>query len=168
VGRVEMSRGLAIFDLTLKKRSDRFIHKLNFCFAPDSLSSFKGVREGKMEKELKEYLDKNFARLASKEELNDLKGDVRGIEERVIHQFHIITEGLREDVKQVAERVMNVNEKLERVRQELKIEIQETRQEVLAAIKFSYAELDRRITVLESEVNDLKRRVEKIEQRSIS
>jgi ABC-type phosphate transport system auxiliary subunit len=163
-----MSRGLAIFDLTLKKRSDRFIHKLNFCFAPDSLSSFKGVREGKMEKELKEYLDKNFARLASKEELNDLKGDVRGIEERVIHQFHIITEGLREDVKQVAEGVMNVNEKLERVRQELKIEIQETRQEVLAAIKFSYAELDRRITVLESEVNDLKRRVEKIEQRSIS
>ena len=163
-----MSRGLAIFDLTLKKRSDRFIHKLNFCFAPDSLSSFKGVREGKMEKELKEYLEKNFARLASKEELNDLKGDVRGIEERVIHQFHIITEGLREDVKQVAEGVMNVNEKLERVRQELKIEIQETRQEVLAAIKFSYAELDRRITVLESEVNDLKRRVEKIEQRSIS
>ena len=163
-----MSRGLAIFDLTLKKRSDRFIHKLNFCFAPDSLSSFKGVREGKMEKELKEYLDKNFARLGSKEELNDLKGDVRGIEERVIHQFHIITEGLREDVKQVAEGVMNVNEKLERVRQELKIEIQETRQEVLAAIKFSYAELDRRITVLESEVNDLKRRVEKIEQRSIS
>jgi len=163
-----MSRGLAIFDLTLKKRSDRFIHKLNFYFAPDSLSSFKGVREGKMEKELKEYLDKNFARLASKEELNDLKGDVRGIEERVIHQFHIITEGLREDVKQVAERVMNVNEKLERVRQELKIEIQETRQEVLAAIKFSYAELDRRITVLESEVNDLKRWVEKIEQRSIS
>jgi len=122
-----MSRGLAIFDLTLKKRSDRFIHKLNFYFAPDSLSSFKGVREGKMEKELKEYLDKNFARLASKEELNDLKGDVRGTEERVIHQFHIITEGLREDVKQVAERVMNVNEKLERVRQELKIEIQETR-----------------------------------------
>jgi ABC-type phosphate transport system auxiliary subunit len=163
-----MSRGLAIFDLTLKKRSDRFIHKLNFCFAPDSLSSFKGVREGKMEKELKEYLDKNFARLASEEELNDLKGDVRGIEERVIHQFHIITEGLREDVKQVAEGVMNVNEKLERVRQELKIEIRETRQEVLAAIKFSYAELDRRITVLESEVNDLKRRVEKIEQRSIS
>ena len=163
-----MSRGLAIFDLTLKKRSDRFIHKLNFCFAPDSLSSFKGVREGKMEKELKEYLDKNFARLASKEELNDLKGDVRGIEERVIHQFHIITEGLREDVKQVAERVMNVNEKLDRVRQEIKIEIRETRQEVLAAIKFSYAELDRRITVLESEVNDLKRRVEKIEQRSIS
>lgn len=121
-----------------------------------------------MEKELKEYLDKNFTRLASKEGLNDLKGDVRGIEERIIHQFHIITEGLREDVKQVAERVMNVNEKLERVRQELKIEIQETRQEVLAAIKFSYAELDRRITVLESEVNDLKRRVEKIEQRSIS
>ena len=39
---------------------------------------------------------------------------------------------------------------------------------MLAAIKFSYAELDRRITVLESEVNDLKRRVEKIEQRSIS
>jgi hypothetical protein len=166
-----MSRGLAIFDLTLKKRSDRFIHKLNFCFAPDSLSSFKGVREGKMEKELKEYLDKNFARLVSKEELNDLKGDVRGIEECVIHQFHIIiTAGLREDVKQVAEGVMNVNEKIERIGQELKTDTQKTRQKVIAAINLPMQNL---IGVSQSlnprlKVNDLKRRVEKIEQRSIS
>jgi hypothetical protein len=50
----------------------------------------------------------------------------------------------------------------------LKAEIQETRQEVLAAVKFSYAELDKRLTTLEKEFLELKHRVEKIETRSIS
>ena len=71
-------------------------------------------------------------------------------------------------VQLVAEGVANVNEKLDRTRQELKTEIRETRQEVLAAVKFSYAELDRRITTLEAEMEDLKRRMDKIERRSVS
>jgi hypothetical protein len=40
-------------------------------------------------------------------------------------------------------------------------------QEILAAIKVSYAELDRRIATLEKDFLDLKHRVEKIESRSI-
>ena len=56
----------------------------------------------------------------------------------------------------------------DRMHEELKTEIQETKQEVLAAIKFSYAELDKRITTLEKEFLELKLRVEKIETRSIS
>jgi predicted nucleic acid-binding Zn-ribbon protein len=71
-------------------------------------------------------------------------------------------------VKQVAEGVANVDEKLDRRFNELKTEIQETRQEVLAAVKFSYAELDKRITTLEKEFLELKHRVEKIETRSMS
>jgi chromosome condensin MukBEF ATPase and DNA-binding subunit MukB len=38
----------------------------------------------------------------------------------------------------------------------------------MAAIKFSYGELDRRITTLEAEMEDLKRRMDKIERRSFS
>jgi predicted nucleic acid-binding Zn-ribbon protein len=71
-------------------------------------------------------------------------------------------------VRQVAEGVANVDEKLDRRFNELKAEIQETRQEVLAAVKFSYAELDKRLTNLEKEFLELKHRVEKIETRSIS
>jgi len=50
----------------------------------------------------------------------------------------------------------------------LRGEIQETRQEILAAVKFSYAELDKRLTTLEKEFLDLKHRVEKMERRSVS
>ncbi|MEI9479294.1 MAG: hypothetical protein WCO26_22365, partial [Deltaproteobacteria bacterium] len=68
----------------------------------------------------------------------------------------------------IAQAVVALDQKLDRTRHELKSEIQETRQEVLAAIKFSYAELDRRLTTLEKEFLELKLRVQKIESRSIS
>jgi len=58
------------------------------------------------------------------------------------------------------------SESLNKARQELKIEIQESRQEILAATKFSYAELDRRLTTLEKEFLDLRLRFDKIESRS--
>ena len=139
------------------------------------------------------------------------KEDLKSIKDEIIHQFHVVSEGVIDQVKLVAEGVANVNEKLERTRkelkeeidnktqpiaqavlelsgkvgaldgkvsdldrkvdrihQELKTEIQETRQEVLAAVKFSYAELDRRLTNLEKEFLELKHRVEKIETRPIS
>jgi len=156
----------------------------------------------------------------------------RNSEERIVHEFHIISEGLVSQIKQVAEGVANVDQKLDRTRlelkaeieektapiaqavvrldgrmnaldgkvtvldgkvnaldgkvtvlegkvnaldgkldrvqQELKSEIQETRQEILAAVKFSYAELDKRLTTLEKEFLDLKHRVEKMESRPVS
>jgi uncharacterized protein YceH (UPF0502 family) len=94
--------------------------------------------------------------------------DLKKFKEEVVHQFHVISEDVISQVKQVAEGVANVDEKLDRRFNELKAEIQETRQEVLAAVKFSYAELDKRITTLEKEFLELKHRVEKIETRSIS
>ena len=132
------------------------------------------------------------------------KQDLKGFKEEIVHQFHVISEGVIDQVKLVAEGVATVNEALERTRkelkeeinnktqpiaqavlelsgkvvaldgkvdkihQELKAEIQETKQEVLAAVKFSYAELDKRLTTLEKEFLELKMRVEKIESRSIS
>jgi predicted nucleic acid-binding Zn-ribbon protein len=151
------------------------------------------------------------------------KEDLKGFKEEIVQQFHVSTEGIRDEVKQVAEGVAAVDEKIERTRQELKeeidnktqpiaqavgalngkanaldrkvasldnkvttlqgqvtaldvkvdrihlelkAEIQETRQEILAAVKFSYAELDKRLTNLEQEFLDLKARVAKIESRS--
>ena len=160
------------------------------------------------------------------------KDDLKSFKEEIIHQFHVVSEGVIDQVKLVAEGVTTGNEKLERTRkelkeeidnktqpiaqavlelsnkvgvldgkvadlngkvvalggkvadldgkmvaldgkvdkihQDLKMEIQETRQEVLAAVKFSYAELDKRLTTLEKEFLELKHRVEKIETRSIS
>ncbi len=96
------------------------------------------------------------------------KEDLQNFKEEILHQFHIISEGVIDQVKQVAEGVVNVNEKLDRRFDEVKTEIQETRQEILAAVKFSYAELDKRLTTLEKEFIELKHRVEKIENRSVS
>ena len=146
------------------------------------------------------------------------RDDLKSFKEEIIHQFHVVSEGVIDQVKLVAEGVTTANEKLERTRkelkeeidnktqpiaqavlelsdkvagldakvanldskvvaldgkvdrihQDLKTEIQETRQEVLAAVKFSYAELDKRLTTLEKEFLELRLRVEKIENRSIS
>jgi len=144
--------------------------------------------------------------------------DLKKFKEEIVHQFHVISEDVISQVKQVAEGVANVDEKLDRkfdelkaeidnktqpiaqavivlngkvavldnkvntldskvnvldskidkIHLELKAEIHETRQEILAAVKFSYAELDKRITTLEKEFLELKHRVERIELRSIS
>jgi citrate synthase len=109
---------------------------------------------------------------ATKEDLKnlkeDLKADLRGFKEEIIHRFHIISEDHLAQIKQLAEGIANLFEKSERDKAELKSEIRETRQEILAAVKFSYAELDRRLTTLENEFLELKRRVEKIESRPVS
>ncbi len=94
------------------------------------------------------------------EKVTNLDGKVAALDEKVTN--------LDGKVVGLDEKVSNLNVKVDRIHQELKTEIQETRQEVLAAVKFSYAELDRRLTTLEKEFLELKLRVEKIESRPIS
>lgn len=65
------------------------------------------------------------------------KENLKKFKEEIVHQFHVISEDVTSQVKQVAEGVADVDEKLDRRFNELKAEIQETRQEVLAAVKFS-------------------------------
>ena len=102
-----------------------------------------------------EKVDQQFERIDSR------FGEFR---EEVIHQFHIISEDVISKVQLVAEGVANLNEKLDRHADENRKDHMET----IAAIKFSYAELDRRITNLEAEMGDLKRRMDKMERRSVS
>jgi hypothetical protein len=64
--------------------------------------------------------------------------------------------------------ILASREELVKTKQELKTEIQNSRQEILAATKFSYAEIDKRLTTLEKEFLELKYRVEKIEGHSVS
>jgi len=85
--------------------------------------------------------------------------------DEIIHQFHIISEDVITKVQQVAEGVVNLDQKFDRRLDGLDRKIDEKNQDVLAAIKFSYAELDRRITYLETELQDLKQRVHQIEKR---
>jgi hypothetical protein len=77
------------------------------------------------------------------------KEDLTAFKKEILHQFRIIAEDLRSNVKQVAEGVTSGKESLDRGLQDLTREVQETRQEVLGAVKISYAELDRRLTTLE-------------------
>ena len=97
----------------------------------------------------------------SKKNLDPKFGEFR---EDIIHRFHVISEDIISKVQLVVEGVANLNEKLDRHIDENKRE----HKDILAAIKFSYAELDKRITTLEAEMEDLKRRMDKIERRSVS
>ncbi|PIX24868.1 MAG: hypothetical protein COZ68_05355 [Deltaproteobacteria bacterium CG_4_8_14_3_um_filter_43_13] len=81
--------------------------------------------------------------------------------EEIKRHFSVVAEGLEHKIQLVAEGITNVDEKLERFRQEVKEEFKETR----SMIKFSYAELDRRVAVIEDEVMSLKNRVERLEAR---
>jgi hypothetical protein len=62
------------------------------------------------------------------------KEDLKKFRDEIVHQFHVISEDLISRVKQVAEGVANVDQKLDRRFNELKTEIRETRHEVLAAL----------------------------------
>ena len=116
----------------------------------------------------KEYATKEDLKELGKELREEFREGFKSFKDEIIRYFRIISEDLCTQIKQVAEGVANVYEKSERDVGELKREIQETRHEVLAAVKFSYAELDRRITTLENDFIDLKRRIEKIENRSMA
>jgi uncharacterized protein YceH (UPF0502 family) len=112
-----------------------------------------------MERDLKDYLDQNFSKLATKEEIKE-------VEDRVLHKYHITAEALRDDIKQVAEGVINLNEKFDREISQFRKEVAHSHEELKSMIKFSYSELDRRITALEIELGNLKRRIERIERSS--
>jgi hypothetical protein len=100
--------------------------------------------------------------------VNNLEQKSGQFKEEIIHQFHLISEDVISQVKLVAEGVMNLDEKFTREITDFRKESERTHQEIMAMIKFSYAELDRRVSTLEGEVQELKRRVDQIERRSIS
>jgi len=100
--------------------------------------------------------------------MNSLEQKSEQFKEEIIHQFHVISEDVISQVKLVAEGVMNLDEKFTREVTGFREESEHTHQEMMAMIKFSYAELERRLSALEGEVQELKHRVDQIERRSVS
>lgn len=96
------------------------------------------------------------------------KEDIQSVKVEILNQFRVISEDVISQVRAVADGVLHVDEKLDRHYTLLRSEISENSKEILSAVKFSYAELDRRLTTLERDFLELKARVEKVENRSIS
>jgi len=126
---------------------------------------------------LKEFsektLDPKFAKIDQRFEkmdqrMNGLDKKVDQFKDEIIHRFHVISEDVLSQVKLVAEGVINLDQKFTREIAIFRKENEQAHEEIKAMIKFSYAELDRRISTLEMEVQELKRRIDQIERRSIS
>ena len=126
---------------------------------------------------LKEFSEKNldpkFTKIDQRFEQMDQRMDgldkkVDQIKDEIIQRFHVISEDVISQVKLVAEGVINLDEKFTREMSIFRKENEQAHEEIKAMIKFSYAELDRRISTLEIEVQELKRRMDQIERRSIS
>jgi chromosome segregation ATPase len=85
--------------------------------------------------------------------------EIRQNGEEIRRHFDGVAEGLRGDIRQVAEGLATVNDRLDGFRAEVKEEFVEVR----AMIKLSYSELDRRLRTLETSVDSLETRVGRLE-----
>lgn len=108
--------------------------------------------------------------LAGLEERQERRQDekVKGLEERIVNQFHIISEGLVDHIKLLAEghagivdRLKAIDDRLDRIEKENEKQHLETR----ALVKLSFAELDRRLSDLESQMKEIQEWRKKIETR---
>ncbi len=91
------------------------------------------------------------------EEKPSTKKDLVEFQDRIIHQFKIISEDLMQKIELVAGGVTNVNENLGRVEQRLTEKISNVENDLSAIIRVSYLDLSKR-------VDDLDRRVKELEK----
>lgn len=84
--------------------------------------------------------------------------------EEIKRHFGVVAEGLRSEVRLVAEAVEGLRSELHRELGEFRKEVQAEFKEVRALIRFSYAELDERVKSLESGFLELKSRMERLER----
>jgi hypothetical protein len=89
------------------------------------------------------------------------KEDVKKFKEEIIHEFHIISEGLIDQIKLLAEGHGGIINRLDRMEKENERQHQETR----ALVKISFSELDRRVSDLESQVKDLQEWKKQVQSR---
>ena len=79
------------------------------------------------------------------------KKDLQAFKDEIIQQFHIISEGLMDQIKLLAEGHSGIIQRLDRIEEANKHEHLETR----ALIKISFSQLDRRISDLESQMKEV-------------
>ena len=101
-----------------------------------------------MDKETREFLDRKFN--AIDEQFEETK-----------RHFGVVAEGFRSEIRQVAEGHEVIRHEIQILREEN----EQAHGEILSAIKFSYAELDRRVRTLEEMALSLQARMERLEAR---
>ena len=84
--------------------------------------------------------------------------------EEIKRHFGIVAEGVRGDIRALAEGQLEIRREMGVFRADVSREFEETR----ALIRLSYGELDRRVKGLETEVADLRTRLERLEDRLAS
>jgi chromosome segregation ATPase len=90
----------------------------------------------------------------------------RETSEEIKRHFNVVAEGLRSEMRAVAEGVGANTDRLDRVDERLdrlESRMEEGFGEIKAMIRLSFGELDRRIRSLESDVTSLRARLEKLE-----
>ena len=103
------------------------------------------------------------------------KKDLENFKEETIHQFHVVSKGLVDQIKLLAEghagiiqrfdgmetRLDGVETKLDRMEKENERQHLETR----ALVKISFSELDRRLSNLESQIREIQEWRKQVEAR---
>ena len=89
--------------------------------------------------------------------------ELRSLFEETRRHFDVVAERLEGRIESVAEAVAVLDEKLEREAADIQAEMRTGFADTQAMIKFSHAELDRRLRTLEQVVADLQSRVERLE-----
>jgi chaperonin cofactor prefoldin len=80
------------------------------------------------------------------------------------HHLDLVAERMEKKFDLLAETVRHLDEKLDREAASIRQEMRSGFTETQAMIKFSHAELDRRVRTLEDGMADLQARVERLEQ----
>ena len=86
--------------------------------------------------------------------------------EEIKRHFGVVADGLRYEIRIVAEGLTAFREESRRDHEALGQEMRSEFGEVKAMIRFSHAELDRRVRGLEAEMADVRARLEKVEART--
>lgn len=93
----------------------------------------------------------------------DLRRLFEGAVAEMRRHFDVTAERLEKRIDSVAEGVVQLDQKLDRTASDIRDEMRRGFADTQAMIKFSHAELDRRVRALEESVSDLQSRVERLE-----
>ena len=88
--------------------------------------------------------------------------------EEIKRHFGIVVEDVRGEVRGVAEGVQALREEMHRELKGFRSDVAQEFEETRSLIRLSYGELDRRVKGLETEVADLRTRLERVEERLAS
>jgi len=87
--------------------------------------------------------------------------DLKQFADEIKRHFDVTAESLRSEIRQVAEGLISIDNQTERGFAEVRREFDE----VKAMIKFSHAELARRLDSHEHDIADLRERIERLERK---